>query len=414
MECTKLENEKYKGVIIDMGKKCKNTQSQPIGENENQTNSSSRQWMQMAPFIFSLITCIIVVGTFVLNLNNRFDSRYDKIEDKIDKCLTVDDISQLKEDISQLKDDASEMYKDIYNDDGKIQKKIQIIYDMLDIKSIETSKDMSVHIDEASIESNDTNLVTSPFESTTCIGTDADGNTYVAEDLIGETILLTYAEGDEEVYFLGQYNENYNWDGYCVTNSYYSDGRLMGICESNFDNGKRLDYKSFVKDDAQWIYSDRICSDDSNVGMNETYDLNYEKVKNFTNTNVRVTDILYVDKFIEANDPSLKELYHGDTADSLYNDDSGNAYYISLFDDGTVKTLYQGNFKDGKFNDNTGNAWYIVKDIDTDYMYFKGSFENNSPVGQTDDNTENPIDLARINEIIQGKNFDCELKWATT
>lgn len=401
MECTQLENEKYKGVI-SMGKHKGDKESKLLFR------------------ILSFIAATIVMGLIGL-LSWMCVQIYD-INGNIKANNKV--IENLETEVSSIKKDINKINDILNGDDGNkiLSKRIEYIEERLNSKIIDASDEITNSVDEASIESNDTNLVTSPFESTTCIGTDTDGNTYVAEDLIGETILLTYTEGDEEVYFLGQYNENYNWDGYCVTNSYYSDGRLMGICESNFDNGKRLDYKSFVKDDAQWIYSDRICSDDSNVGMNETYILNYEKVKNFTNTNVRVTDILYVDKFIETNEPSLKELYHGDTTDSLngdtveslYNDDSGNAYYISFFDDGTVKTLYQGNFKDGKFNDNTGNAWYIVKDIDTDYMYFKGSFENNSPVGQTDDNTENPIDLARINEIIQGKNFDCELKWATS
>lgn len=420
MKCMQLNTEGHKGVIIDMGVRQRNIQKQSksnnknINNNKNKSNNSSYTWLPMATFIFSLVSCITVACTLFLNLNNRFDSRYNRIEEKIDECLTADDISELKSNVSEMESNVSEMYKDIYYEDGKIQKKLQNIYDVLDIKSIETSKDMLAYINEATIEPNDTNLITSSFESDICIGTDSYGNTYIAEDLIDQTILLTYKEDDKEIYFLGQYNENYNWDGYCVTNSYYLDGSLFGICESNFENGKRLDYKSFYLDENEWIYTNRTCSEKENVGISKTYTFNYDKIKNFTSTNVRIIDIIYVDKFIEIMQPTINTYYCGNTSNSLYNDNTGEAYYVSYFDDGTVKTLYQGNFKDGKFNDDTGNAWYIVKDVDTEYMYFKGSFKDNSPVGQTDDNTENPIDLSRINEIIQGKHFDCELKWATT
>lgn len=84
---------------------------------------------------------------------------------------------------------------------------------------------------------------------------------------------------------------------------------------------------------------------------------------------------------------------------------------LVTFEDGTVKTLYQGNFVDGKFNDHTGNAWYIVKEKDTKYMYAKGNFENNTCI-ENDEAYKNPIDLTRINEILQDKTLNCELKWA--
>ncbi len=86
---------------------------------------------------------------------------------------------------------------------------------------------------------------------------DIEGVSYVSDELIGQIILLSYAEGDKEVYFLGTYNENYHWDGYCVTNSYNADGTLYGICESQFDNGERINYISFYKEGDDFIYGNR-------------------------------------------------------------------------------------------------------------------------------------------------------------
>lgn len=281
-------------------------------------------------------------------------------------------------------------------------------------QTISLSSEMTKNMGEVSIKTNDINISTSSLATDVCVGTDSEGNVYIAEELIDKTVLLTYVDGDKEVYFLGQYNENYRWNGYCVTNAYYMDGTLYGICESNFENGQRLDYKSFYKDASnEWIYTNRVCTDEGNLGTSISYAFEYNKVKNFTNTNVRVTDIFYVDKFIETFNPTMSEYYYGNTSGGEYNDDSGQAYYVRYFEDGTVKTLYQGKFIGGEFYDDTGEAWYIVKEVDTEYMYYKGVFENCAPKKIGDYVFENPIDLTRINEIIQDKSFECGLKWAT-
>ena len=45
------------------------------------------------------------------------------------------------------------------------------------------------------------------------------GKKYSRKQLVGMTLLVPYTEGDKEIYFLGQYNEKFRWDGYCVTNA---------------------------------------------------------------------------------------------------------------------------------------------------------------------------------------------------
>ena len=73
--------------------------------------------------------------------------------------------------------------------------------------------------------------------------------------------------------------------------------------------------------------------------------------------------------------------------------------------------MYRGYFKNGKFEDFTGNAWYIVKDINTDYMYYKGFFENNTAKYKDDKHFKNHLKKDDIERIIKGYNFSCELKW---
>lgn len=110
-----------------------------------------------------------------------------------------------------------------------------------------------------SIKDNDISQVATPLEPEMVIGKDLNGNEYIAEELVNKTILLSYydKEDDKIVYFLGQYNKEYHWDGYCVTNSYYTDGTFHGVCESNFYNGKRLDYETILlldKNKNEWGY----------------------------------------------------------------------------------------------------------------------------------------------------------------
>ena len=112
-------------------------------------------------------------------------------------------------------------------------------------------------------------------------------------------MLLTYNENGKEVYFFGKLNKKFNWDGYCITNTYNNDGTLYGICESNFIDGKRIDYESFYLSsiEDEWIHTKRICKKDGNLGISERYNFQYNKVKNFTNTNVRIYDLLYIKDF---------------------------------------------------------------------------------------------------------------------
>lgn len=132
-------------------------------------------------------------------------------------------------------------------------------------------------------------------------------------------------------------------------------------------------------------------------------------MKNFTETNVRTNDFILPDDYIEQNDFKMLKYYSGTTSKEVYNDTSGNAYEVIYYSDGTVKTLYNGQFVDGTFNDSTGNAWDIsYSEKEGVYIYNKGIFKNNYA---TDTVESEPVDLNRINKIIDGKKYDCELKW---
>ena len=159
---------------------------------------------------------------------------YVRLENKVDNlCERMD---RLETRIGTLETDVDDIKKYLY-EDGGVQDQLGTINSALNIKVIAVANEETIDIvDGASIEKKDVNYVTSSFTDDTCIGVDTKGNVYLAEDLIDETVLLTYNEDDKEIFFLGQYNKEYHWNGYCVTNAYNSDGSLYGIFESNFDN----------------------------------------------------------------------------------------------------------------------------------------------------------------------------------
>lgn len=165
----------------------------------------------------------------------------------------------------------------------------------------------------------------------------------------------------------------------------------------------------YREDNNEWTYTNRNIGADGNSGITKCYTYSTSDVKNFTETNVRTNDFILPDDYIEQNDFKMLKYYSGTTSKEVYNDTSGNAYEVIYYSDGTVKTLYNGQFVDGTFNDSTGNAWDIsYSEKEGVYIYNKGIFKNNYA---TDTVESEPVDLNRINKIIDGKKYDCELKW---
>lgn len=247
-----------------------------------------------------------------------------------------------------------------------------------------------------------------------------NGQEYTAGELVNKKLLIPYKEDGLDVIFYGQYNENNKWNGECLLNVYSGD-KLIAINESIFENGDLLRYRQILSDSANnkdaWIVAEkRIIDNDKEIkrGDSWSYSKEHEYIRDFHLEDVELSKLLYVDSFIEEeniNDHIIK-YYHGSSSDGYYNDDTGNAYLVEYFEDGTVKTLYKGNFVKGKFCDKTGNAWYITKDKNTDYMYYKGKFRDNVPVDDaTKDNFINPLTYEQLNSIIQEIPIYTKLKW---
>lgn len=414
MGCLKLNNEEYKRINKEMfGWRKKDDKSKEIfsvessGFSEVQlaqlqqilsSNNKPGKLSSVQQIVAIVVGIISVIGTIatIIVLIVTTGTRLDKLEESVSNLVT----------------ESSQMSEYLYDDDG-VKDQLGMINEALNIKVIYVTEDDTVSfIEDVSIVNNSISNTTSAFSAQMPVGVDSKGNVYIAEDLIGETVLLTYRDEGKDVFFLGQYNENYHWDGYCVTNTYNSDGTLYGICESNFNDGKRLDYKTVLcvdKSKNKWDYYHRICNDKINTGVSEEYTMIYRNVKNFTNTNVRIIDILYADKFIDEQEKYLTRYYYGNTSDGTYNDDTGNAYLVTYDEaDGTVRTLYVGEFVNGYPHDKDGEAWNIAyADKEGYYVHNTGTFTK----GYADKHSNEEFTHEDIEELISQCDFDCELKW---
>lgn len=105
--------------------------------------------------------------------------------------------------------------------------------------------------------------------------------------------------------------------------------------------------------------------------------------------------------------------YNGNISNGLFNDDTGNAYYVKYFDNGTAETLYMGKIQDGAFEDITENAWMICKnDINRkEYSFYKGPFIGGEAL-KVSKYWEQFVDQDWIDEYLRDMTFNCDLLWS--
>lgn len=256
---------------------------------------------------------------------------------------------------------------------------------------------------------------------------ESNGITVSASNLVGEKLIIPYKENNQEVYFMGQYDENIRWDGECLINTYVKN-KLVNSTLAQYEHGKRKSYEQIYCEDDEWIYSIRTIIDDDTTKSEEEKiksgdTWKYSKTKDYEQSidynYPTEDDFIYPDALKNELDERLISRYHGNTSNGKYNhiDTQPSAYLIKFDDDGTVKTLYYGNFKDGDFCDNTTHAWYITRNPEkyTYYRYYSGIFRKGiSPDSNSKDCTysEDPLTRGTFNRLLSDKSFDCPMLWA--
>ena len=251
------------------------------------------------------------------------------------------------------------------------------------------------------------------------IAINTNGTQYTVGEFRYQKILIPYKNGNQEIFFYGQYNENNHWEGNCIINAYEND-KLLFITEAEYSDGNIINYKqvfSYINSSGKvWGISDRENKGEYNSGVTWNYFFENDYIKEFNFEDVVASDILSINDFKNNFDLSIESFYFGNTSNNHYNDETGNAYIVKYAKDGTVRTLYVGNFIDGAFNDHTGNACDITRyiELNTGYMYYRGNFEDNRVEDNNTGEFELNISLERIKEILNDAHLDLDLNWYIT
>ncbi len=389
-------------------------------ENKQEANKNNLKTIRDHPITLTMLGILIpAVATLIWTLSSmntslehlttdmaaqeqRIESFESRVQEQISQIAAdlSDKIDPLKGDISSLKESIAMLNVEVFNyrPTATFANAITMTYDGIDAPSTSTPVQLT------------------PM-SYVVYSTNSPGREYTVEQVAQQPLLLPYTENEKEVFFYGQLDGTGNWDGHCIVNI-YKDDQLQLITDAEYDSGNLLSCKQVFPDTVTngqdvWVISNRKMHDGFNSGETWRYLRTGSYTKSFHIGDVEVSDILSADDFYAEIDHTLEGYYSGRTAGGLYNDDTGNAYFVKFFEDGTVRTLYVGGFENGQFDDQSENAWMIGKlRIGAEYSYYQGPFKNGVS-SQESRYWEEPITVERIEEILQEKNFscNCDLKW---
>ena len=209
---------------------------------------------------------------------------------------------------------------------------------------------------------------------------DSSNNSHTASDLIGKSI-CTYYTGDngEVCIFIGQYDNNYSWNGNCSICA-YKDGHLYYSTEDVYEHGNIVSYRRCSKSTSseRWLITEKSVLD-NNLTIGDTrsypyYDINskindidiYNKTISYT---PKMSDIYTIKELYDQLSPTLNKHYYG-MYDSYGNweDTTGNAYSIE-YENGTISTIIKGVFDDNSFM--SGHEYDIKEDGTVIHTYGK-------------------------------------------
>lgn len=360
--------------------------------------------------IVGSIVSVIVLTTFAyiktsINTFIEIPSRLDDLESRITKIETslgIEDDTDQEKDYSQKADDGDAF---IVSLDSSV---------ILSMKTEDEIKNMWLSMSNLQYTSKPTAQIVDPvaYDKETA-------EEYTVERLAEEKLLLNYADGKQQVFFYGQFDQDGHWTGNCIINIYENE-KLTLITDAEYDHGTLLRFKQVFPyitftDIPVWVISDRTMETGFSNGETVYYIREADYSQTFSSSNVTAKNIISADMFRENIAKTMEGYYYGNISDGYFNDDTGRAYLVKFFEDGTVKTLYMGKIKNGVFDDKTGNAWMIGKNnIDQkEYAYYKGPF-NKGNASLKKEYWNDHVSLEWINEFLNDYTFDCELKWEAT
>ncbi len=217
--------------------------------------------------------------------------------------------------------------------------------------------------------------------------------------------------------FYGQLDEDGKWDGDCIINI-YENKKLKLITEAVYNNGELSTFQqAFPNESARqngqnvWFFSNRAMKEGFSIGETWDYIREGDFKQTFSYDKVTADDILTIQELQSEVAVQLEGYYRGNTSGGRFNDDSGEAYMVKYFEDGTVRTLYKGKFKNGFPEDSSNDGWMIGRSsMEDSYSHYVGPFKEGHPTisphaPNAKDYWEIGISQDRIVELLDDKTF---------
>lgn len=319
------------------------------------------------------ITLLAGLVSLVISFNNKtneWTENFTKLTCQVNK---------LDESIKEMNSEIEEMDDKISNDHAMLLT-LYAVSDKLQPQIVFLSANYNIREEVVKEEER---LAEPPWKMQDLIGkSNKSDKNFKAEELTNTPAVFVCEEGEKETFFYGQYNDRNQWNGKCILNV-YTNNKLETVFEGVYDNGTLVSYKRAASDNGKWIVTDRDHYAQYNDGETWYYTKTSDYEKEYTINEFSDKQILTVEGLLGSKEETILSYYKGKTSNGLYNDDSGNAFLITYFeqgaiktgeDDRAIKTIYQGGFVDGKYDDDSYDAWYITRDKKTTYMYYKGGF----------------------------------------
>ena len=183
-------------------------------------------------------------------MTNSLEGIKNEIKEKNDSLEEI-----IKNNKDELKEDIKEAKKDIREENDAFKAGINTKLGIISIKAT-TFSVSKLNYSTTDLESG---YSSGPLlKANGIVGSDSKtGKKYKTKNLINKKILVPYTENGQEVYFLGQYNENYHWDGNCTINV-YKKNKLVLITNANYDDGELKNYRQVLEGtNNTWIVSNR-------------------------------------------------------------------------------------------------------------------------------------------------------------
>lgn len=425
--------------ILDFRKKVKEIKAKAQKQNEevvaeaNAQKAVARQ--NTARFVRDV--AVTVVGAILVAKLTGFSDFYNNIKD-ISKLATKEDLADMvtksdignmvtKEDIKDMatasdidnmatQTDIEGLRTEIVGIKGELKSEIAYVRGRLGI-AIEPNEYLENSVnkfyDEAYSETEDYVWINLKQEAGRDLTT---GNICTAEDLINETVVLSYVdENSDEVFVKCSFNEDNQWDGKCIINK-YSDGNLKSIVNAEYESGELAAYHqvfSYINASGTevWAISSRTVEEKGNAGQTWTFfKEKKEWKKSFEKEYLKAENIIDEEYFYDIMDLDIEGYYNGYTSDGYFNDENenGTAYMIKYNEEGYVRLFYTGQFVNGKPCNPEGTAVVISLGYDGEnYYYYSGEIEDISDIGED----WRKISVEEVKQIVKNINYEGPLRW---